>query len=53
MNAKDAMIEYQGQESPWLTLAKRIVREDRARKAQQKESHEGLQRIEIPETPGA
>lgn len=52
MNAKDYMIEVQGQESPWLTLAKRIVREDRARKAQQKEPYEGLQRIEVSQASG-
>ena len=41
MNAKDAMIErYQrDQESPWLALAKRIVREDIARRAAMKEAH--------------
>ena len=33
MNAKDFMIELQNQESPWLTLAKRLVLEDVARKA--------------------
>jgi hypothetical protein len=37
MNAKDKMIDDYSQESPWLTLAKRIVRMDLARKAQQKE----------------
>jgi len=37
MNAKDKMIEDYSQESPWLTLAKRIVRTELTRKAQQKE----------------
>ena len=37
MNAKDKMIDDYSYESPWLALAKRIVRMDVARKAQQKE----------------
>ncbi len=54
-NAKDVMIdEYQrDQESPWFTLAKRIVREDIARKAITKEAqHESIQRVEISQAPG-
>ena len=31
------MIDHYSQESPWLTLAKQLVRLDLARKAQQKE----------------
>ena len=50
MNAKDLMIELQNQESPWLTLAKRIVRDERTRKAATEEvCHEGIQRVEISE----
>lgn len=53
MDAKDLMIDdYQrNQESPWLQLAKRIVREHVARKAQHKEQeHEGIYRIQISQT---
>ena len=37
VNAKDAMINHYSQESPWLLLAKRLVRMELARTAQQKE----------------
>lgn len=53
MNAKDCMIEYQNQESPWLTLAKRLVREDRLRRAALKgEQDEGVQRVEVSQASG-
>ena len=42
------MIDHYSQESIWLTLAKRIVREHIIRTAQQKEQDdEGIQRIKI------
>jgi hypothetical protein len=56
MNAKDAMIDMyrRDQESPWLTLAKRIVREDVARRAATKGApHESVHRVEVPEAPGS
>ena len=40
MEAKDRTIDHYSQESTWLTIAKRIVRMDLARKAQQKEQHD-------------
>lgn len=44
------MIDYQNQESPWLTLATRIVREDAQRRAQQEEyDDESLYRIQVSE----
>lgn len=55
MNAKDYMIESQSQESPWLTLAKRIVREHITRMAQQKEQDhaEVCHGQQVPEVPRA
>lgn len=51
MNAKDYMIEVVSEEPFWFSIAKRIVRMDLARKAQQKEQdHEGIHRIQILKT---
>lgn len=53
MNSKDLMIDdYQrNQESPWLLLAKQLVREHAARMAQQKEQdHESIHRLALLKT---
>jgi hypothetical protein len=50
-NAKDEMINHYSRESPWLLLAKQLVRMDVARKAQQKEQDdESIYRIQILKT---